>query len=160
MSEGGSTIIYSLTVENKPGVLFRVASQFRRRSFNIESVAVGVTERPDTSRMIITMRGDQQMAEDFARALKRTIDVIEVERLNPDRTIQKELALLKVRRGGIEAARGVAGDGELRVIGELGDVAVLQAVGSPSYISSLVGALSEGKVLEEVARTGTVALEV
>ncbi|MFP3283282.1 MAG: acetolactate synthase small subunit [Nitrososphaeria archaeon] len=157
---GENAVIYSLMVENKPGVLFRVASQFRRRSFNIESVAVGVTERPDTSRMIITMRGDEQMAEDFARVLRRTVDVIDVSRMDPSRAAQRELALIRVKSGGVDVARGVGGEGELRVLGESGEGIVLQVVGSPSYVSSLIDALDRGKVLEEVARTGVVALEV
>jgi acetolactate synthase-1/3 small subunit len=160
MSGGAAgEIIYSLVVENKPGVLFRVASQFRRRNFNIESVAVGVTERPDTSKMIITMRGDEQMAEDFARVLRRTIDVIEVRRLDPGRTVRRELALLRLGPGGLELARSVGGDGELAVIRESGGSTIAYAVGSPEYISSLVDVLGRSKVLEEVTRTGTVALE-
>ncbi len=161
MSEGSeSLVIYSLLVENKPGVLFRVATQFRRRSFNIESVAVGVTERQDTSRMIITMRGDRQMADDLARVLRRTIDVIEVERLDPGRAVQRELALIKAGRGALELLRGVEGEGEVKPLAEGEGGVVLMAVGEPGYISRVVEALSQGKVLEEVARTGTVALEV
>ena len=161
-AEGSSQtpIIYSLIVENKPGVLFRVASQFRRRSFNIESVAVGVTERPDTSRMIITMRGDQQMAEDFARVLRRTVDVIDVDRMDPGRAVQRELALIRVKPGGKEIAGGVRGEGELKILAESSDSAIIQAIGPPDYLSSLVDALVRGKVLEEVVRTGVVALEV
>jgi len=156
--DGNKTIIYSLLVENKPGVLFRVASQFRRRHFNIESIAVGVTERRDTSRMTVTMYGDEQMADDFARILRRTIDVIDVERLRPENTIRKELALVRVRREGrdyvLSEKHGGVDVKELYTGGSL----IVQVVGEPEAINEFVEELAKRKLLEEVVRTGVVAI--
>ena len=150
-------IIYLLLVENKPGVLFRVASQFRRRHFNIESIAVGITERRDTSRMTVMMYGDDQMADDFARILRRTVDVLSVDRLRPEDAVKRELALVRVKGRGAELLSGLLDDGRARVLHE-GDSYVIQLVGEPGDIDELVEKLDEEKVLEEVVRTGVVAI--
>lgn len=157
MSGEKRSIMYSLLVENKPGVLFRVASQFRRRHFNIESIAVGITERKDTSRMIVMMYGDEQMADDFARILRRTVDVLSVDRLRPEDTVKRELALVKIEREGIELLSELFDDGRAQVLYE-GDNLVVQLVGEPEDVDELVERLDEEKVLEEVVRTGVVAI--
>ncbi len=157
MSGEKRSIMYSLLVENKPGVLFRVASQFRRRHFNIESIAVGITERKDTSRMTVMMYGDEQMADDFARILRRTVDVLSVDRLRPEDTVKRELALVKIEREGIELLSELFDDGRAQVLYE-GDNLVVQLVGEPEDVDELVERLDEEKVLEEVVRTGVVAI--
>ena len=156
--EKNKTIIYSLVVENKPGVLFRVASQFRRRHFNIESIVVGVTERRDTSRMTVTMFGDEQMADDFARILGRTLDVIDVERLRPENTVKRELALVRAKK---EAHRHLSsanlGGLDVKQVHEGGSL-IVQVVGEPEKIDALIEELVDRKLLEEVVRTGVVAI--
>ncbi|MFH1684407.1 MAG: acetolactate synthase small subunit [Candidatus Margulisiibacteriota bacterium] len=87
----------SVIVENKPGVLHRVSGLFSRRGFNIESLAVGTTEKPDVSRITIVAEGDDQVLEQITKQLYKQIDVLKVFDLPADASIERELALIKVR---------------------------------------------------------------
>jgi acetolactate synthase I/III small subunit len=83
-------------VEDRPGVLNRVASLFRRRGFNIDSLAVGATEEPGISRMTIVVDGPEGIARQVERQLDRLIDVVTVEDLTQQETVVRELVLIKV----------------------------------------------------------------
>jgi acetolactate synthase-1/3 small subunit len=89
--------IVSAIVENKPGVLFRVTNLFRARNFNIESITVGTTEQQDLSRMTITTNSDEKTLDQLVKQLRKLIDVVEVKVLDTDKTVYRELALLKMR---------------------------------------------------------------
>ena len=84
-------------VMNKPGVLNRVSSLMRARNFNIDSLAVSKTDREDTSRMTITLHGDDVAVEQAAKQLYRLIDVLKVQDVTNEPTVQQELALVKIR---------------------------------------------------------------
>ncbi len=86
----------SVVVENKPGVLSRVANLFARRGFNIESLAVGVTEKPEVSRMTIVVEGDEQVLEQIIKQLYKLIDTLKVYDLPADKSVSRELVLMKV----------------------------------------------------------------
>jgi len=86
----------AILVENKPGVLTRVAGLFSRRGFNIESLAVGVTENLDTSRITIVVSGDDNVLEQVEKQLNKLIDVIRVSDIPPEDSVSRELALIKV----------------------------------------------------------------
>jgi len=86
----------AVLVENKPGVLTRVAGLFSRRGFNIESLAVGVTENADTSRMTIVVSGDDNVLEQVMKQLNKLIDVIRVSDIPQEDSVNRELALIKV----------------------------------------------------------------
>lgn len=83
-------------VEDRPGVLNRVASLFRRRGFNIDSLAVGTTEEAGISRMTIVLDGDQGIADQVEKQLNKLIDVVRVENLTNADAVVRELALIKV----------------------------------------------------------------
>ena len=83
-------------VEDRPGVLNRVASLFRRRGFNIDSLAVGTTEEPGISRITIVVDGADGIAQQVERQLDKLIDVVTVENLTHQETVDRELALIKV----------------------------------------------------------------
>jgi len=84
-------------VEDKPGVLNRMASLFRRRSFNIESIAVGHSELPHLSRMTIVVNGAATMVEQVRKQLDKVIDVVKVSDITEGDMIARELALIKVK---------------------------------------------------------------
>jgi acetolactate synthase-1/3 small subunit len=86
----------AILVENRPGVLTRVAGLFSRRGFNIESLAVGVTENPDTSRITIVVSGDDNILEQVEKQLNKLIDIIRVSDIPPEDSVSRELALIKV----------------------------------------------------------------
>ncbi len=86
----------SVLVENRPGVLARVASLFRRRGFNIESLAVNITQDSTISRMTIVVDGEERMIEQIGKQLNKLIDVIKVIDYTFTPTLERELALVKV----------------------------------------------------------------
>ena len=87
----------SVLVENKPGVLARVAGLFSRRGFNIESLAVGPTENPDLSRMTIVADAESQPLEQVTKQLNKLVNVLKIVELDPTQSVQRELLLAKVR---------------------------------------------------------------
>ena len=84
-------------VEDRPGVLNRISSLFRRRGFNISSLAVGKSEQPDLSRMTFVVEGDEDTVEQVTKQLNKLIDVIKVTELVEEDIVARELALVKVR---------------------------------------------------------------
>jgi acetolactate synthase I/III small subunit len=95
--EGMSTHTLSVLVENKPGVLARVASLFSRRGFNIESLAVGPTEHQEISRMTIVVNLDDQRLEQVTKQLNKLIEVLKIVELEGSAAVERELLLVKVR---------------------------------------------------------------
>ncbi|MBY8852534.1 acetolactate synthase small subunit, partial [Saccharothrix sp. MB29] len=89
----------SVLVEDKPGVLARVAGLFSRRGFNIESLAVGRTEHPDISRMTIVVSVDELPLEQVTKQLNKLVNVIKIVELEPAAAVQRQLLLVKVRAG-------------------------------------------------------------
>ena len=87
----------SVLVENKPGVLARVAELFARRGFNIDSLAVGTTEKPDISRMTIVVDVEEHSLEQVRKQLHKLINIIEIIDLDPDASVAREMVLAKIR---------------------------------------------------------------
>ena len=87
----------SVLVENKPGVLARVASLFSRRGFNIESLAVGPTEIADISRMTIVVNVEDSPLEQVTKQLNKLINVLKIVELDTESSVQREIMLVKVR---------------------------------------------------------------
>ncbi len=86
----------SVLVDNSPGVLMKVAGLFRRRGYNIHSLAVGVTEQPTVSRMIIVVEGEPEILEQIIKQLNKLIEVIKVNDVTTFSTVDRELALIKL----------------------------------------------------------------
>jgi len=86
----------SVLVDNAPGVLMKVAGLFRRRGYNIHSLAVGITEQPIVSRMIIVVEGEPEVLEQIIKQLNKLIEVIKVNDVTGFSTVDRELALIKV----------------------------------------------------------------
>jgi acetolactate synthase I/III small subunit len=87
----------SVLVENKPGVLARIASLFSRRGFNIDSLAVGPTEHPEISRMTVVVDVEALPLEQVTKQLNKLVEVIKVVELDPSASVQREILLVKVR---------------------------------------------------------------
>jgi acetolactate synthase I/III small subunit len=87
----------SFLVENKAGVLFNVTNLFRRRGFNIESITVGTVQDPKYSRMTICVDADAKTLANLVEQLEKMVEVIKVKRLDPLRTIQREMLLVKLK---------------------------------------------------------------
>ena len=104
-------------VMNKPGVLNRVSSLMRARNFNIDSLAVSKTDREDTSRMTITLHGDDVAVEQAAKQLYRLIDVLKVQDVTSEPTVEHELALRQGPRHRRRTARRSCGSSSCRAAG-------------------------------------------
>ena len=146
-------------VLNKPGVLNRVSSLMRARNFNIESLAVSHTDQPDISRMTITLRGDDIAVEQVTKQLYRLIDVLKVQDVTSDPTIEHELALIKVRatdRNRMEIVK-IAELYKARVVDLAADSLIVEGTGTEAEIDALV-ALLRGFGIKELVRTGTVVM--
>ena len=146
-------------VLNKPGVLNRVSSLMRARNFNIDSLAVSHTDQPDVSRMTITLHGDDVAVEQAAKQLYRLIDVLKVQDVTSEPTIEHELALVKIRAGEsnraevlrlVELSKG-------RVIDVAAESIVAEVTGSESEVDAFV-ALVRGYGIKELVRTGAVVM--
>src|SRR5919206_2573181 len=92
----GRKHILSLLVENKPGVLARIAGLFSRRGFNIETLAVGPTDDPSLSRMTLTLDGALHPIDQVTKQLHKLVNVIKIRDLEPEETVARELALFKI----------------------------------------------------------------
>jgi acetolactate synthase-1/3 small subunit len=146
-------------VNNRPGVLNRVASLMRARNFNIESLAVGHTENPDVSRMTITLRGDDYGVEQVSKQLYRLIDVLKVQDVTSERRVEHELALIKVRATNTNRAEIVT-IVELykgRVVDLAADSVIVEATGMEDEIDRLVELVTPFGI-KELVRTGSIVM--
>jgi len=146
-------------VEDKPGVLNRVASLFRRRAFNIESLTVGHTEQPGISRMTIVIDSNQTNAQRVTANLYKLVNVIQIRDLAELPTVSRDLALIKVaaspeRRSEIMQLVEVY---RARIVDVGNDSLIIEITGDEEKIDSLVEVLRPFGILEMV-RTGTVAM--
>ena len=146
-------------VEDKPGVLTRVASMFRRRGFNIASLAVGHSELPGLSRMTFVVNGDDNTVSQVAKQLDKLIDVIEVSDISSEATVTRELALIKVKS--TQATRGeiiqIVNLFRASIIDVASDSMVIEITGEEDKINALYNLLSPFGVIE-MLRTGLVAM--
>jgi acetolactate synthase I/III small subunit len=146
-------------VNNRPGVLNRVSSLMRARNFNIESLAVSHTDAPDISRMTITLRGDDVLVEQATKQLYRLIDVLKVQDLTADPTVEQELALVKVRVADANRAEviKVVELYKARVVDVSEGSVIVEVTGTEAEVDALV-ALLRGFGIKELVRTGTVVM--
>jgi acetolactate synthase-1/3 small subunit len=147
-------------VEDKPGVLNRVASLFRRRAFNIESLTVGHTEQPGVSRMTIVVETGHAGAEKAAQNLRKLVNVIRVEDVTERPAVVRDLALIKVRTDGGDARAEVlqiVDAFRARVVDVSLEALMIEVTGTEDKVNSLVQVLEPFGVIE-MARTGQVAM--
>ena len=151
--------VIAVYVDNKSGVLTRVTGMFTRRAFNIDTLTVGETERPEYSRITICMRGDENVKEQIINQLKKLVVVKKVEVLE-DEPIKRELMLIKVsndakNRNDIMTAVDVF---RASVIDYSPEGMCIEVTGSPSKIDAFVKLMQPFGILE-MCRTGIVALD-
>jgi|YelNatPaOPRAMG01_1025707.scaffolds.fasta_scaffold41524_3 acetolactate synthase-1/3 small subunit len=152
--------LISTIVEHKPGVLFKVSNMFRRRGFNIESISVGPTEHPDLARMTIMIRGDEKIAGQVVKQLRKLVEVISVQILDEDQTVQRELALVKIRVENPDIRREIM-DYTNIFRGRIVDVApnslIVEITGTPDKMDAFINLIRRFGILE-LSRTGITAL--
>ena len=146
-------------VEDKPGVLNRVASLFRRRAFNIESLTVGRTDVPGISRMTIVIDSDQTSADRVSAYLYKLVDVMQVEDLGDVPAVARDLALVKVAVAGHDRAHllRVVDETRAHIVDSGEQTMTLEITGEPPHVDAVIARLEPLGIVEMV-RTGQVAM--
>lgn len=156
----GSWYIVTALVENKPGVLFRVTNLFRARNFNIESITVGSTEQQDLSRMTITTNSDEKTLDQLVKQLRKLIDVVEVKVLDTERTVYRELALIKMKAVDPTTRSEIINYSTIfrgNILDIAKDTITVEITGTPDKIDAFKS-LVEPYGITQLARTGVSAL--
>ena len=150
----------SILVENHAGVLSRVAGLFSRRGFNIDSLAVGITENPAISRITIVVEGDEHTVEQVSKQLNKLIDVIRVRKLDYSDSVSRELALIKV--DATAATRSeiiqIVEVFRAKIVDISKNTLTIEASGALDKVAALEDMLRPFGI-KEIVRTGTIAIE-
>ena len=146
-------------VQDKPGVLNRMASIFRRRGFNIESIAVGHTEVPHVSRMTIVVIGTATTVEQVRKQLDKAVDVLKVVDITDDKITARELALIKVKAtsGTRSAIIEIADIFRANIVDVSSGSLTIEITGDEDKVDSLLSLL-RGFGVKEISRTGRIAM--
>lgn len=149
----------AVLVLNKPGVLARIAGLMSRRVFNIESIAAGYTEQPDVTRITIVTRGDERVLDQVIKQLSKLVDVINITQLSPEDSVERELAMIKVKAGpeNRSAIVDIVEVFRANIVDVNRQTMVIQIIGDERKISALSLMLEEHGIVEMV-RTGKIAL--
>jgi acetolactate synthase-1/3 small subunit len=157
----GNTVTHTLSVlvEDKPGVLARVAALFSRRGFNIESLAVGATEQKNMSRMTIVVTAEETPLEQITKQLNKLINVIKIVEQDGDNFVSRELALIKVRADAGTRSQVIEAVNLFRakVIDVSTESLTVEATGTPEKLEALLRVL-EPYGIREIVQSGVVAL--
>jgi acetolactate synthase I/III small subunit len=149
----------SVLVEDKPGVLARVASLFSRRGYNIQSLAVGATEQKNMSRMTIVVSVDESPLEQITKQLNKLINVIKIVEQDEDNSVSRELALIKVRTDA--ATRGQVIEAvnlfRAKVVDVSTESLTIEATGTPAKLEAFLRVL-EPYGIRELVQSGVVSL--
>ena len=151
-------IVLSLLVDNTAGVLARVAGLFSRRGYNIESLTVGVTADPRYSRMTVVSLGDQTVLEQIKNQLDKLEDVRDIKELKPDRSVYRELMMVKVRAQDRQAISAISNIFRATIVDVGRDSLTVMLTGDQSKLDALINLLEDYEILE-LARTGLTGLE-
>ena len=151
--------IYTVLVENRSGVLSKVAGLFARRGFNIDSLAVGTTDDPNVSVMTIVSSGDERTLEQIEKQLNKKLDVIKIKTYEETEAVSRELMLLKVkynksnRKDIMEIVDAMKAD----IVDMSQNLMIIQICDRPDRTAMLIRLLNTISITE-IARTGTLAL--
>jgi acetolactate synthase-1/3 small subunit len=153
--------IISVLVRNHPGVLSHVVGLFTRRSYNIESLAAGVTEHPEITRITIVVTGDEQVLDQVMKQVNKLVDVLKVGDLKYRQAITRELAIITVKAGSKSRREviEIANVFGAKVVDMSEDTITLELSGTERALQNMVRLLNPFGI-EEMARTGTIALSM
>ena len=151
--------ILSVLVEDKPGVLARVASLFSRRGFNIESLAVGPTELPDVSRMTIVVSVDRLPLEQVTKQLNKLVNVLKIVELEDDSSVARDHMLVKVRTDASTRSQVLEAVTlfRARVIDVVSDSVVIEVTGDSAKCKAFIKVL-EPLGIKELVQSGAIAI--
>ncbi len=151
--------IYSVLVENRAGVLCKVAGLFWRRCFNIDSLAVGETDDPEVSNMVIVSSGDDRTLEQIEKQLNKKLDVIKVRTFSENDAVTRELMLIKVRYNR-DNRRDILENCQLmgaQVIDMSSNMMTIQMCDTPERVQIFLNTMKTIRIVE-ITRTGMVSM--
>jgi len=151
--------IYSVLVENKAGVLCKVAGLFWRRCFNIDSLVVGTTDKPDVSNMIIVSSGDGKTLEQIEKQLNKKLDVIKVKTFDEQEAVSRELMLIKLKYNR-DNRRDIIENCEIcgaSIVDMSRNLMTVQMCDTPERVQIFLDSMRSVSIVE-ITRTGTLAL--
>ena len=152
--------IFSILVDNKPGVMTRVSSMFTRRGFNIDTLTVGETESPEFSRMTVSMIGDDYSKDQVVKQLSKLHDVKQVQVMERDETVTRELLLIKVKNDSSTRQDVLAAVDVFRskIVDYSPDALCIELTGETTKLNAFIELVKPFGIME-ICRTGIVALE-
>ena len=150
---------FQLLVDNTSGVLSRISGLFSRRGYNIDSITAGVTADPRITRITIVTDGDDEILEQIEKQLRKLVDVRDIRELAPDKSVYRELVLIKVEadKASREAIISLANVFRANIIDVAPDSLIIELTGGQSKIEAFIDLLSDYRILE-LARTGIAGL--
>lgn len=151
--------VFQLLVDNNAGVLSRISGLFSRRGYNIESITAGVTADPRFTRITIVASGDEEILDQIEKQVSKLVDVRDIHELKPDKSVYRELCLIKVKstpekRQGIIAVADIF---RAKIIDVNVDSLIVELTGNQTKIDAFIGLLQDYEILE-LARTGITGL--
>lgn len=151
--------VFSVLVENTPGLVSHVSGLFSRRGYNMESFSAGVTADPRYSRVTITVSGDEQILEQIEKQLAKLEDVIDIKTLNPGESVVRELMLVKIsaKAEDRQSVLAITSIFKGKVVDVTHDAMVLEVTGHADKLQSFLDMLDDYEILE-LARTGLTGL--
>ncbi len=146
-------------VEDRPGVLQRISGLFRKRNFNIDTITVGKSERDGISRMTITLKADERTLNQVIKQLEKLIDVIKVEELDISKSVERELALIKIKTDSIQKRDEIiqfANIFRAKIVDVSKNSLIIEITGTPDKIDAFINLVKDD--ILELARTGVLAM--
>lgn len=152
--------VVSILVHNEPGVLARIAGLFSRRGFNIDSLAVGTTDKPEVSRMTVVLEGDDYIIEQVTKQLNKLVDVVKVYVLKSQESVQRELVLFKVHITASTRSEvmQIVDIFRAKIVDVSRTSMVIEITGDSSKVQAMEDLLRQFGI-KEMVRTGLIAVE-
>jgi acetolactate synthase I/III small subunit len=149
----------SVLVENKPGVLTRIAGMFARRGYNIHSLAVGPTDDPRLSRLTLVVGTEAVQLEQIIKQLNKLVHVLKIVELDPDESVEREMQLIKVSADPVSRSQVIelADVFRAKIVDVAHDAITIEVAGSPAKLEAMAELL-EPFGIRELVRSGTIAL--
>lgn len=151
--------VFQLLVDNNSGVLSRIAGLFSRRGYNIESITAGVTADPRFTRITIVASGDEDILAQIEKQVSKLVDVRDAHELKPEKSVYRELCLIKVKST-LEKRQAVIAIADIfraKIVDVNVDSLIVELTGNQSKIDAFIGLLKDYEILE-IARTGIAGL--
>ena len=152
--------VYSLLVDNNPGVLSRIAGLFSRRGYSIDSITAGMTADPRFTRITVVSSGDELILSQIEKQLRKLEDVVDIKKLEPDNSVCRELILVKVLcdESNRQNIISIADIFRAKIVDVSIESLVIELVGSQSKLEAFLRMLKDVEILE-LARAGVMGLE-